>query len=138
MSQLRLRNALLEIRSEQLRFTPEEAHEFLNRAMALDLSAPDAAAMAARTEGWIAGLHLAALSLRGAQDPHGFVTALSGTHAYIMDYLVEQVLSLQPLPTRTFLLETSILGRMCGELCTYVVEGSAPARIAEGLLLPAA
>ena len=125
LSQLRLRNELLEIRGEQLRFTPDEAGEFLNRAMNLDLTGGDIAAMEARTEGWIAGLQLAALSMRGASDAHALVTALSGTHAYIMDYLVEQVLSLQPEATRSFLLQTSILGRMCAELCSQVVESGA-------------
>jgi LuxR family maltose regulon positive regulatory protein len=125
LSQLRLRNELLEIRGEQLRFTPDEAGEFLNRAMGLDLTGGDIAAMEARTEGWIAGLQLAALSMRSASDAHALVTALSGTHAYIMDYLVEQVLSLQPEARRSFLLQTSILGRMCAELCSQVVDDGA-------------
>jgi LuxR family maltose regulon positive regulatory protein len=121
LAQLRVRNELLEIRGDQLCFTSREAGEFLNQRMNLALDDGDIEAMEARTEGWIAGLHLAALSMRGAKDPHESVTALAGTHHYIMDYLVEQVLRLQPAETRDFLLQTSILGSMCGELCSRIV-----------------
>ena len=129
LPRLRLRNELLEIRADRLRFTQEEAAVFLNQMMGLGLSAGDIQAMEMRTEGWIAGLHLAALSMQGSSDIHGFVSALSGTHHYIMDYLVDEVLRQQPEGLRSFLLQTSILGRMCGELCSHVVESEAPGAV---------
>jgi len=122
LSHLRARNQLVDIRAGQLRFTLEEIAVFLNKVMGLKLSADDIAAMEARTEGWIAGLQLAALSMQGCQDVHSFVSAFTGSHHYIMDYLVEQVLQLQPERVRSFLLQTSILDRMCGSLCNTVVE----------------
>ncbi len=122
LARLRVRNQLVDIRADHLRFTPDEIAVFLNKVMGLKLSADDIAAMEARTEGWIAGLQLAALSMQGCQDIHGFVSAFTGSHYYIMDYLVEEVLKLQPERVRSFLLETSILDRMCGPLCDAVVE----------------
>jgi len=122
LSRLRVRSQLVDIRADQLRFAPDEIAVFLNQVIGLKLSADDIAAMEARTEGWIAGLQLAALSMQGCQDIHGFVSAFTGSHYYIMDYLVEQVLKLQPEEVRSFLLQTSILDRMCGPLCNAVVE----------------
>ena len=119
---LRARNQILDIRADQLRFTLDEITLFLNEVMGLRLSAADIAALEARTEGWIAGLQLAALSMQGSKDIHGFVSAFTGSHRYIMDYLVEEVLNVQPERMRSFLLQTSILGRMCGSLCNAVVE----------------
>ncbi len=125
LSRLRVRNQLLDIRADQLRFTLEEIAAFLNDAMGLTLSASDLTALETRTEGWIAGLQLAALSMQGSQDIHGFISAFTGSHHYVMDYLVEEVLKNQPKKVSAFLLQTSILDRLCGSLCEAVVEADA-------------
>ncbi len=117
---LRVRNQLTEIRAADLRFTPAEAVEFLSQVMNLDLTAEEITALETRTEGWIAGLQLAALSMRGQEDVHGFIQAFAGDHSYIVDYLVEEVLQRQPEATRNFLLQTSILDRLNGPLCDAV------------------
>jgi LuxR family maltose regulon positive regulatory protein len=122
LSRLRVRGQLLDIRAEQLRFTYPEIAAFLNETMGLTLSANDLSAMERRTEGWIAGLQLAALSMQSCQDIHGFVSAFTGSHHYVMDYLAEEVLKLQPKKVGTFLLQTSILDRLCGALCEAVVD----------------
>jgi LuxR family maltose regulon positive regulatory protein len=122
LSRLRVRNQLLDIRADQLRFTQPEIAAFLNDAMGLRLSTNDLSAMEARTEGWIAGLQLAALSMQGSKDIHGFVTVFTGSHHYVMDYLAEEVLKLQPRKVRAFLLQTSILDHMCGPLCESIVD----------------
>ena len=122
LSRLRVRNQLLDIRLDQLRFSLDEIAVFLNGVMGLKLTAPDIAAMERRTEGWIAGLQLAALSMQSCKDLHGFVSAFTGSHYYIMDYLAEEVLKLQPQAVSTFLLQTSILDRMCAPLCNAVVD----------------
>jgi len=122
LSRLRSRGQMVEIRAGQLRFTLDEITIFLNEAMELKLSADDITIMEARTEGWIAGLQLAALSLQSAKDTHAFVTAFAGSHHYIMDYLVEEVLNIQSERVRSFLLQTSILSRLCGSLCNAVVK----------------
>jgi LuxR family maltose regulon positive regulatory protein len=122
LSRLRVRNQLLDIRADQLRFTREEIAAFLNDSMGLILSEDDLSAMETRTEGWIAGLQLAALSMQGSQDIHAFVSAFTGSHHYVMDYLVEEVLKNQPKQVGSFLLQTSILERLCGSLCEAVVE----------------
>ncbi len=114
------RGELTEIRAADLRFTPDEAAAFLTGAMGLNLSARDVAVLDARTEGWIAGLQLAALSMQGRGDVTGFIAAFSGDDRYIVDYLVEEVLRLQPARVRGFLLQTSILGRLSGPLCDAV------------------
>jgi len=121
LSRLRVRNQLLDIRADQLRFTQEEIAAFLNNVFRLNLSANDLSAMEARTEGWIAGVQLAALSMQGCKDIHGFVSAFTGSHHYIMDYLAEEVLKLQPKGVSVFLLQTSILDHLCGSLCEAVV-----------------
>ena len=117
---LRARRQLTELRAADLRFTPSEAAEFLDQAMGLNLSAEDIAALDDRTEGWIAGLQLAALSMQGHQDLHGFIQAFAGDHRYIVDYLIEEVLRRQPESVRSFLLQTSILERLNGSLCDAV------------------
>ena len=116
-ARLRARDQLTELRAADLRFTPSEAAEFLNQVMGLNLSAEDIAALEARTEGWIAGLQLAALSMQGNKDVSGFIREFAGDHRYIVDYLVEEVLKSQPEPIRSFLLQTSILDRLNGSLC---------------------
>jgi LuxR family transcriptional regulator, maltose regulon positive regulatory protein len=117
---LRARNQLTEIRAADLRFTSAEAAEFLNQVMGLNLTEKEVASLETRTEGWIAGLQLAALSMKGQQDVHGFIQAFAGDHRYIVDYLVEEVLRRQPEPVRNFLLQTSILERLNGSLCDAV------------------
>jgi LuxR family transcriptional regulator, maltose regulon positive regulatory protein len=122
LARLRVRGQLTELRATDLRFTPSEAAEFLNQVMALDLSAEQVAALETRTEGWIAGLQLAALSMRGREDVALFVRAFAGDNRYIVDYLIEEVLQRQPERVRRFLLQTSILERLSGPLCDAVTE----------------
>ena len=128
---LRARRQLIELRAADLRFTPSEAAEFLDQVMGLNLSAEDLASLEDRTEGWIAGLQLAALSMRGHQDVPGFIRAFAGDHRYIVDYLVEEVLQRQPEAIRTFLLQTSILERLNGPLCDAVI-GNHPEGTGQG------
>jgi LuxR family transcriptional regulator, maltose regulon positive regulatory protein len=120
LARLRVRSQLTELRAADLRFTPSETAEFLNHVMGLNLSAENISALEARTEGWIAGLQLAALSMQGHQDVPGFIQAFAGDHRYIVDYLVEEVLRRQPEPIRNFLLQTAILDRLYGPLCEAV------------------
>jgi LuxR family transcriptional regulator, maltose regulon positive regulatory protein len=121
LARLRARGQLMELRAADLRFTPVEAAEFLNQVMGLHLSAEDITALETRTEGWIAGLQLAAISMRGHQDVTSFIKAFTGSHHFVLDYLIEEVLGQQPERVQTFLLQTSILDRMCGPLCDAVV-----------------
>jgi len=120
LARLRARGELVEIRAADLRFTPDEADAYLNGMMGLDLAARDVAALEGRTEGWIAALQLAALSIQGREDIAGFIAGFAGDDRYIVDYLVEEVLQRQPERVRSFLLETSILGRLNGPLCDAV------------------
>jgi len=120
LARWRARGQLTELRAADLRFTPPEAADFLNRVMGLDLSAEDVTALESRTEGWIAGLQLAALSIRGRPDAAGFIRAFTGSNRFVLDYLVEEVLQRQPQPVRSFLLQTSILAKLCGALCDAV------------------
>ena len=125
LARLRARGQLAEVRVAELRFTPGEAGELL-RQVASVLPDGSVAALAARTEGWAAGLQLAALSLRGHEDAAAFVAAFTGSHRYVLDYLAEEVLERQGQPLRTFLRETSVLERLSGPLCDAVTgrEGS--------------
>jgi len=120
LARLRAGGQLAELRAADLRFTAEEAAALLRESAGADLPAAAVAALAARTEGWVAGLQLAALSLRGQADPAGFVAAFSGSHRYVLDYLAEEVLDRQHEELRTFLLETSLLERLSGGLCDAV------------------
>jgi len=124
VARLRGRGELTELRQPDLRFTPEEVTEFLNRAMGLELSGDDVVALASRTEGWIAGLQMAALAMQrqDAGRTSGFIQAFTGSHRYILDYLVEEVLQRQPSSIQTFLLQTAILDRMTAPLCDAVTE----------------
>jgi ATP/maltotriose-dependent transcriptional regulator MalT len=124
LARLRARGHLIEVRAADLRFTPSEAAAFLNKVMGLTLSAQDIARLSRRTEGWIAGLQLAALSLQGQQDAAGFIRSFTGSHHFVLDYLVEEVLEQQPEHIQTFLLRTSILDRLCGPLCDAVLMNS--------------
>jgi len=123
LARLRARDQLVELRADDLRFTSSEAATFFTQVKGLALSADNVAALEQRTEGWIAGLQLAALalqtprSMQKSEDISGFIAAFTGSHYYVADYLVAEVLSRQPELVRSFLLQTSILGRMTGELC---------------------
>jgi LuxR family maltose regulon positive regulatory protein len=125
LSHLRARSQLVDIRADHLRFTRDEIAEFLNGVIGLNLSGEEITAMEARTEGWIAGLQLAAISMQGIDDIHSFVTAFTGSHYYIMDYLTEEVLKHQSERVRLFLLQSSILGHMCSPLIEAVVDPGA-------------
>ena len=120
LARLRARGQLTELRAADLRFTPAEAAEFLNQMMGLNLSAENIAALEARTEGWIAGLQLAALSMQGRSDAASFIKSFTGSHHFILDYLVEEVLQRQPEHVRNFLLQTAILDRLSSPLCDAV------------------
>lgn len=125
LARLRARSQLTELRAADLRFTPGEAADFFNQTMGLqmmglNLSDADIAALEARTEGWIAGLQLAALSMQGHQDTASFIRSFTGSHRFVLDYLVGEVLQRQPERVRSFLLQTSILERLNGRLCNAV------------------
>lgn len=121
LARFRARDHLTELRAVDLRFTPAEAAAFLNEVMGLDLAAADIAALETRTEGWIAGLQLAALSLQGHHDATSFIKAFTGSHHFVLDYLLAEVLQQQSASVQTFLLRTSILDRLCGPLCDAVL-----------------
>jgi LuxR family transcriptional regulator, maltose regulon positive regulatory protein len=120
LARLRARGHLTELRAVDLRFTAAEAADFLNQVMGLNLSAEDIAALETRTEGWIAGLQLAAVSMQGHPDTTRFIKSFTGSHRFVLDYLVEEVLQQQSESVQTFLLCTSILDRLCGSLCDAV------------------
>ena len=109
LARLRARRQLTELRAAQLQFEAGEAHAFLQTVMGLDLSAQEVAALHSRTEGWIAGLHLAALSLQDRPDVPQFLADLTGSHRHVVDYLVEEVLARQPEDVQSFLVHTSVL-----------------------------
>ena len=118
----RVQGQLTELRAANLRFTPSEAADFLNQTMGLNLSEEDIAALETRTEGWIAGLQLAALSMKGHQDTASFIQSFTGSHRFVLDYLVGEVLERQPERVRNFLLQTAILDRLCAPLCNTVTD----------------
>ncbi len=127
LAKYRARGQMTELRVADLRFTPAEAVDFLNRVMGLNLAAEEIAALENRTEGWIAGLQLAALALQGTismqgnMDPTSFIKSFTGSHHFVLDYLVEEVLEQQSERVQTFLLRTSILDRLCAPLCDAVL-----------------
>ncbi|WP_315095589.1 LuxR C-terminal-related transcriptional regulator [uncultured Cellulomonas sp.] len=123
LARWRVRGDLVEIRAADLRFTLSETTTYLGEHTALRLSADDVVALEQRTEGWIAALQLAALSLRGHDDVRGFIDQFAGTDRYLVDYLVEEVLAHQPAAVRDFLLRTAVLDRLTGALCDAVVDG---------------
>ena len=120
LARLRGRGESTELRAPDLRFTADEAADFLREVMGLELSAEHMTTLETRTEGWIAGLQLAALSMQGRDDVSGFINAFAGNDRYIVDYLVEEVLLRQPERVRKFLLQTSVLDRLTGPLCDAV------------------
>ncbi len=124
LPRLRARGQLTELRAADLRFTAAEAAEFLNEVMNLNLSAEDIDALETRTEGWIAGLQLAAISMQGHKDTSSFINSFTGSHRFVLDYLLEEVLHQQPESVKTFLLRTSILERLCSSLCEAVMHDS--------------
>jgi len=132
LARWRTQGRLVELRAADLRFTPEEAAGLLNDRLGLGLDVGDIAALDARTEGWAAGLQLAAISLQGTRDTSGFIRSFTGSHRYVMDYLVEEVLHRLPEATQDFLLRTAFLDRFCASLCDAVL--GAPPGTSETLL----
>ncbi|MGE5223756.1 MAG: hypothetical protein ACM3PY_15065, partial [Omnitrophica WOR_2 bacterium] len=125
LARWRGRDQLLELRTDDLRFDPEETLEFLRQAMELDLSAEEVAILGNRTEGWITGLQMAAIAIKSPyskRDPSRFIQEFNGSHRYILEYLVEEVLQRQPEEIQTFLLYTSVLDRLCAPLCEAVMQ----------------
>jgi len=120
LPRLRARGELSELRAAELRFTADEAADYLNEVMRLHLSATDVAALEQRTEGWIAALQLAALSIQGCENAAGFIADFAGDDRYIVDYLVEEVLTREPEAVRGFLLKTSVLDRLGASVCDAV------------------
>jgi LuxR family maltose regulon positive regulatory protein len=133
LPRLRARGELTELRATDLRFTQDEATAFLNEVMSLALSADDAARLERSTEGWIAALKLAALSMKGRRNVSEFVAGFSGDNRFIADYLVDEVLRSEPEQVRHFLLATSILGRMNADLCDAVTDADGSRAILEDL-----
>jgi len=133
LARLRARGQMVEICQEDLRFSLEECADFLNHVMGLQLAAPDVAALEHRTEGWIAGLQLAGLSMRGREDLPGFIEAFTGSSRYVLDYLIGEVLEQQPAEVQDFLLKTSILGRFTGRLCDVVTGQQGSGEILQAL-----
>jgi LuxR family maltose regulon positive regulatory protein len=117
LAALRAKNQLAELRAADLRFTQAETAEFINHVMALDVSKEEIASLEDRTEGWITGLQLAAISMQGVEDTSNFVTSFTGSHRYILDYLIEEVLKRQTKTIRMFLYQTAVLDRLTGSLC---------------------
>jgi LuxR family maltose regulon positive regulatory protein len=132
LARLRVRGQLNELRVADLRFTSIEAAEFLNEMMGLRLSQGDISRLETRTEGWIAGLQLAAISMQGHKDTRDFIDSFTGSHRFVMDYLIEEVLRQQPESIQLFLLRTSILERMSGSLCDDVTRSGAQNKKKDG------
>ena len=128
LARMRARSELTELRAADLRFSPDEAADFLGRVMGLELGVEDIAALESRTEGWVAGLQLAALSMQGQKDIAGFIHSFTGSHRFVLDYLAEEVLRQQPEGIQAFLLRTSILDRFCGSLCDALMQEDAVLR----------
>ena len=145
LARMRARGQLTELRADDLRFTPDEAAAFLNQTMQLGLAVEDVIALDARTEGWIAGLQLAAVALQsqepapstrfrqGQEDVHSFIATFAGEDRYVLDYLTEEVLHQQPEAVRSFLLQTSILIHLSGPLCDAVTESDGSQEMLERL-----
>jgi LuxR family maltose regulon positive regulatory protein len=123
LARLRARQQVNEVRLADLRFSPGEATAFLNQSMGLKLSEVEVNALEARTEGWVAGLQMAGLSLLNISNPQEFIRSFTGSNRYILDYLLEEVLQREPDWVQEFLLKTSILGRLCAGLCEAVTGG---------------
>jgi LuxR family maltose regulon positive regulatory protein len=124
LAKLRARGDIAELRADELRFTREEAANFFNSVMDLQLSAENVNALDQRTEGWIVGLQMAGLSMQGKADTASFIQAFTGSHRYILDYFAEEVLSRQSETIKTFLFHTSVLDQLTGPLCDAILGGS--------------
>jgi LuxR family maltose regulon positive regulatory protein len=133
LARMRGRNQLMELRAADLRFTQDESADFLNQVMGLQLSGEDIAALEDRTEGWIAGLQLAAISMQGLDDTASFIRSFTGSHRYILDYLIEEVLHQQSEEIQIFMLQTAVLDRLNGGLCDAVMEKEGGQNILERL-----
>jgi LuxR family maltose regulon positive regulatory protein len=133
LARLRARDKMTELRANDLRFTVDETATFLSQVMGVELSAEEIVALGTRTEGWIAGLQIAGLSMQGNEDIPGFIQTFSGSHRHILGYLAEEVLDQRPKGTLNFLLKTSILDRLCGPLCDVVTGDSNGQSILENL-----
>ena len=133
LGRLRAQDALLEIRLADLRFTEKEAEDFLSQESIPSLSKDGISLLTARTEGWISGLQMAAVSLRGKEDPGGFIQTFSGSNKYILDYLIEEVLQRQTPQVQEFLLQTSLLERLQGDLCNHLLDRTDSQEILEAL-----
>jgi ATP/maltotriose-dependent transcriptional regulator MalT len=133
LARLRVRNQMTELRTKDLRFTLEESAMFLNDVMNIGLSPADIGALETRTEGWIAGLQVAAMAMRDQADVSGFVTAFTGSHRHVLSYLVEEVFAQQPPFVQSFLLQTSVLDQFNGSLCDALTERNDSQEILERL-----
>jgi LuxR family maltose regulon positive regulatory protein len=133
LSRLRARGQMTELRAADLRFTPQEAAEFLNQVMGLNLSFENVSALESRTEGWIAGLQLAAISLQEKENTTELIKSFSGSHRLVLDYLIEEVLTQQSEHIRSFLLRTSILNHLTGPLCNALTGGNDGQEVLESL-----
>jgi LuxR family maltose regulon positive regulatory protein len=133
LARWRARGQMIEVRADDLRFTFDEAVQFCKITAGLDLLPMDVEALQARTEGWIVGLKMAALSMQGRAGVEALVESFSGSHRYVLDYLLEEVLDRQPADTQAFLLQTSILEQLCGPLCDAVTGQDRSQAMLEGL-----
>jgi LuxR family maltose regulon positive regulatory protein len=133
LSRLRASGELLELRAADLRFGPDETGTYLNQVMGLQLTAGNISELVSRTEGWVAGLQMAALAIRDQADVPAFIAGFTGSNRYVIDYLAEQVLGRQPPAVRAFLLDTSVLDRMCASLCEEITSRHDSQDILEGL-----
>jgi LuxR family maltose regulon positive regulatory protein len=133
LAKLRARSQLTELRAADLRFNLDEASAFLKTVMGLALSPGDVATLGKVTEGWVAALQLAALGMQGQADVSSFVRAFSGSNRHVLDFLAEEVLERQPEQVRSFLLHTSVLGRLCAPLCAALTSSADAQRMLEGL-----
>ncbi len=129
LARYRARGQVMELRAEDLCFGPAEAADFLRRTMNLSITEGELATLEQRTEGWVAGLQLAALSLRGRRDTAAFISSFAGSHRFVVDYLVEEVLLRETAEVRNFLLRTSILDELCVPLCDAVAGGNGRAML---------
>jgi LuxR family maltose regulon positive regulatory protein len=133
LGRLRVNGQLTEIRQQDLRFGLEEAADFFSQGVNASLSKTQVQALETRTEGWISGLKLAAISLRMQKDPETFIASFTGSHQFVQDYLIEEVLNQQPADVQSFLLHTSVLDRLCGSLCDAVLQSDGGQRILQQL-----
>jgi LuxR family maltose regulon positive regulatory protein len=133
-ARLRARNQMVELRAADLRFTKPEAAQFLNEIIGLNLDDSSVAALDERTEGWIAGLQMAAISMRDREDTHEFIAGFTGTNRFILDYLMEEVLASQPPKIQHFLLYTSFLDRLTAPLCDFILAMNEITRLNDGWL----